>query len=122
MAFQMRGILQLLKRHGRDLTITFDSAPSVYNPATSTVVKNNPTPAITRGYFYDNSKSVMDQTSVEEGNRRVLLYPYAADGSLLRKPSPGDKIEGQRDKVVVVRTDEIVSGEKVLLYICRVKE
>lgn len=117
---RLTGLSQLLKRHGRNVKVT-KLQNSVYDPTTGTVV-NTTEPFFVRGYFYDSTETNIYDTQVGDGNRRVILYPFGIEGLPIPKPVIGDIIEGQRDKVSVWRVDEIVSNEKVMAYICRVKE
>ena len=120
MTFRLTGISSLLKRHGRNLKVTKASG-EVYDPQTSTVT-NQSEPFFVRGYFYDSRELNIYDTQIGEGNRRVVLYPYGLEGLPIPKPEIGDRIEGQRDTVSIWRVEEVMSKEKVLAYICRVKE
>ena len=100
-------------------TIQYEYAPVVDGKAT---IELNNIIATVRGYFYDSRNLSEYSTQIEEGNRRVVLYPYDTSGNALLKPEISDTIEGQRDKVSIWRVEEVMSNEKVLAYICRVKE
>lgn len=114
------GIATLLKRHGRNLTLEKKGTP-IYNPSTGTATNNSQNYTI-RGYFYDSRNLAEYATQIEEGNRRVILYPTDTAGLAYPKPEIDDRIVGQRDEVSIWRVEEIMSNEKVLFYICRVKE
>lgn len=120
MSMRLTGIYTLLKRHGRNLKL-IKKSNSDYDPTTGTVT-NNTEPFFVRGYFYDSKNNNQFDTQVDEGDRRVALYPYGLEGLPTPKPEIGDTVEGQRDKVSIYRVDEVVSNEKVLIYLCRVKE
>lgn len=122
MAFRMTGISQLLARHGRNLKVIYPNTSSAYNPATGAVTKGPDVEVTVRGYFYNNEEQAILETQVGEGSRRVILYPTDIYGVALTKPKDGDRIEGQNDSVVIYRTDEVVSGDQVLFYVCRVRE
>lgn len=122
MAFPTTGISQLLARHGRDIKIIYNNVNNDYDPATGSVSKSKVSPVIVRGYFYDTKKEPIYETQVDEGRRRVVFKATDSNGLLIREPKPGDSIEGQRDKVNILRVEEIVSQMKTLVYICIVKE
>lgn len=122
MTFRMTGIFQLLKRHGRNLKVIYPNTNSQYNPTTGGVFQAVPVEITVRGYFYDSKEENILETQVGEGNRRVVLYPFDTNGNPVPKPKDGDKIEGQRDKVVIYRTEEVLSNDQVLFYLCRVRE
>lgn len=122
MAFPTAGILQLLQLHGRLINITYNNINSEYDPATGEVISDTVTPVTVKGYFYDSQKTNEFEAQVSEGRRRVFFRPVDISGVAIRKPEEGDTIEGHRDKVNVVRVDEVLSGEKILAYICRVRE
>lgn len=122
MAFPTMGISQLLALHGRSINIHYKGVNGQYNPATGDVVSEEIPSVTVRGYFYDSQKVSEFETQISEGRRRVFFRPTDINGEVIRKPSEGDILEGHRDKVSVVRVDEIMSGEQVLVYICRVRE
>lgn len=75
-----------------------------------------------RGYFYDSKEISILDTQVGEGNRRVALHPMDLTGNPLPLPRIGDTIIGQNDEVSIFRVEPVMSNEKVLSYLCRVKE
>lgn len=75
-----------------------------------------------RGYFYDSKEVNIYDTQVGEGNRRVVFYPIDLSGNPLPKPRIGDKVRGQSDVVSIYRVEEVMSNDKVLVYLCRVNE
>lgn len=122
MTFRMTGTKQLLARHGRNLKLNYNNVSSNYNPATGTVTKVAFPPVFVRGYFYQSKNSVMDETEIDHGDRKVIIYPFSTNGVPIRKPEISDSIEGQRDTVSIEGVHEVTSGEKTLFYICSVKE
>lgn len=118
MTFRTTGLLQLLKRHGRNLKLVYDNVNNTYDPATGTIIENNGKPRQIRGHFYEDR----NENLVEVGNRKVVFLPYDTVGLSIPRPKPGDRVEGQRDGVAIEEVQEIYSGEKLMLYICRVKE
>lgn len=122
MTFPTTGIATLLARHGRLIRINYNNVNSQYDPATGKVVKDSIPPAVVKGYFYESKKEPQYETQVSVGSRRVVFRPVDTNGMTIRRPSEGDTIEGQRDKVDVLRVEEVVSGDKTLVYICWVKE
>lgn len=122
MAFPTTGISQLLARHGRDIRLTYSNVNNEYNPETGEVTTKPVSSVIVRGYFYDTKKEPNYETVVDEGKRRVVFRPIDSNGLTIKEPQPGDSIVGQRDKVHILRVEEIVSQMKTLFYICIVKE
>jgi len=119
MPMQTKGILQLLQRHGRNLTITYNGS-GVYNPLTGIVDGPPAATATVRGYFYNSKKGLAEQTLVEEGNRHLILAPTDTLGRPYQKPTISDHIAGQDKPVSIYEVQEVVSGQKMLFYICRV--
>ena len=120
MTMRLTGISTLLRRHGRTLRLEKKSNEQ-YNPATGGVTDEREYFFI-RGYFYDSRAINIYDTQIEEGNRRVVLYPLGTEGLPYPKPIIVDRIIGQNDEVSIYRLEELYSKEKLLAYICRVKE
>lgn len=118
MAFRMTGIVQLLRRHGRNVTLDYQNVEAEYDPETSTVEDQDIPDVVVRGYFYDTKETNGYQTQVEATNRRLILYPLTIAGVAYLKPSTGDNVICNGETTSIVRVDEIASGEKILFYIC----
>ena len=118
MAFRMTGIVQSLRRHGRNVTLDYKNVEAEYDPETSTVVDQDIPDVVVRGYFHDTKETNGYQTQVEATNRRLILYPLTIAGVAYRKPSTGDNVICNGETTSIVRVDEIASGEQILFYIC----
>lgn len=118
MAFRMTGIAQLLSRHGRNITLDYQNIEAEYDPVTSTVEDNDIPDATIRGYFYDTKKVDGYQSQVSNSNRRLIMYPTTIAGAAYQKPTTGDRVVCNGETTLIVRVDEIASGEKILFYIC----
>lgn len=118
MAFRMTGIAQLLRRHGRNVTLDYKNVMIEYDPETGTVEDQDIPDVVIRGYFYDTKQTDGYQTQVASTNRRLILYPTTITGVAYRKPSTGDTVTCNGETTSIVRVDEIASNEKILFYIC----
>lgn len=122
MTFRMKGIYQLLTRHGKTVTIKYESVDTTYNPATGETTTTTVPNTQVKGYFYRTKLMNRQETLIEDGDRRLILYPHDINGVAIRKPKPSDTAIGQNDNVRILSVQEVVSGQKVLFYICAVKE
>lgn len=120
MPIRMTGILTLLKRHGRNFTVTEDFE-GTYDPVTGEFTGGGPTPKTVRGYFYDSKDNLIYSTQIQDGQRKLLLLPTDTSGNPFR-PLVGSKVSGSNDTVSITTADQIMSGEQILFYICRVQE
>ena len=120
MPIRMTGILTLLKRHGRNFTVTEDFE-GIYDPVTGEFTGGGPTPKIVRGYFYDSKEDFIFNTQIQDGKRKLILLPTDTSGNSFR-PVVGSKVSGSNDTVSITTVDEIMSGEQIIFYICRVQE
>lgn len=118
--FRGTDIKKLIDTFGKSVTIRYVS-DSTYNPATGGVSNTNTT-AVVKGYLYDIRKETDYDTLVSLGSRRLAIYPVDVNGNPITIPREGDKIEGHRDTVVVTRVDEVLSQDKVIVYLLRIKE
>ena len=120
MTIRMTGILTLLKRHGRNFTVTEDFG-GTYDPVTGEFTGGSSTPKTVRGYFYDSKENFVYNTQIQDGKRKLILLPRDGNGDPF-VPVGGAKVSGQRDTVSITTADEIMSGEQIIFYICRVQE
>ena len=120
MPIRMTGILTLLKRHGRNFTVTEDFE-GTYDPVTGEFTGGSSTPQTVRGYFYDSKEDFTYNTQIQDGKRKLILLPRDTSGNPFL-PQEGAKVSGQRDTVSITTVDEIMSGEQIIFYICKVQE
>ena len=120
MTIRMTGILTLLKRHGRNFTVTEDFE-GTYDPVTGEFTGGSSTPKTVRGYFYDSKENFVYNTQIQDGKRKLILLPRDVNGDPF-VPVGGAKVSGQRDTVSITTADEIMSGEQIIFYICKVQE
>ena len=120
MPIRMTGILTLLKRHGRNFTVTEDFG-GTYDPVTGEFTGGSSTPKTVRGYFYDSKEDFIFNTQIQDGKRKLILLSRDVNGDPF-VPVGGAKVSGQRDAVSITTVDEIMSGEQIIFYICRVQE
>ena len=120
MTIRMTGILTLLKRHGRNFTVTEDFG-GTYDPVTGEFTGGSSTPRTVRGYFYDSKEDFVYNTQIQDGKRKLILLPRDVNGDPF-VPVGGAKVSGQRDTVSITTADEIMSGEQIIFYICKVQE
>lgn len=118
MPIRMTGILTLLKRHGRNFTVTEDFE-GTYDPVTGEFTGGSSAPKTVRGYFYDSKENFVFDTQIQDGKRKLILLPMDTSGDPFT-PEEGSKVSGQRDIVSITTVDEIMSGEQVIFYICKV--
>ena len=120
MPIRMTGILTLLKRHGRNFTVTKDFE-GTYDPVTGEFTGGSSTPKTVRGYFYDSKEDFIYNTQIQDGKRKLILLPTDTSGNPF-VPEEGAKVSGQRDTVSITTVNEIMSGEQIIFYICKVQE
>ena len=120
MTIRMTGILTLLKRHGRNFTVTEDFG-GTYDPVTGEFTGGSSTPKTVRGYFYDSKENFVYNTQIQDGKRKLILLSRDVNGDPF-VPVGGAKVSGQRDTVSIATVDEIMSGEQIIFYICKVQE
>ena len=120
MTIRMTGILTLLKRHGRNFTVTEDFE-GTYDPVTGEFTGGSSTPQTVRGYFYDSKEDFTYNTQIQDGKRKLILLPRDVSGNPFL-PQEGAKVSGQRDTVSITTVDEIMSGGQIIFYICKVQE
>lgn len=120
MPIRMTGILTLLKRHGRNFTVTVDFE-GTYDPVTGEFTGGSSPPKTVRGYFYDSKENFVYDTQIQDGKRKLILLPIDTSGNPFT-PEEGSKVSGQRDTVSITTVGEIMSGEQIIFYICKVQE
>lgn len=120
MTIRMTGILTLLKRHGRNFTVTEDFG-GTYDPVTGEFTGGSSTPKTVRGYFYDSKENFVYNTQIQDGKRKLILLPTDTSGNPFR-PLVGSKVSGSNDTVSITTADQIMSGEQIIFYICKVQE
>lgn len=120
MPIRMTGILTLLKRHGRNFTITKDFE-GTYDPVTGEFTGGSSDPVTVRGYFHDSKETLVFNTQIQDGKRKLILLPKDINGNPFH-PEEGAKVSGQRDTVSITTVDEIMSGEQTIFYVCKVQE
>lgn len=120
MPIRMTGILTLLKRHGRNFTVTEDFE-GTYDPVTGEFTGDGSAPKTVRGYFYDSKENFVFDTQIQDGKRKLILLPIDTSGNPFT-PEEGSKVSGQRDTVSITTVDQIMSGEQIIFYICKVRE
>ena len=100
MPIRMTGILTLLKRHGRNFTVTEDFE-GTYDPVTGEFTGGSSTPKTVRGYFYDSKENFVFNTQIQDGKRKLILLPRDVSGNPFL-PQEGAKVSGQRDTVSII--------------------
>ena len=120
MAFDPSTLRQMIREHGLVLTLR-KRAASAYNATTGTVTTTNTDYAL-RGYFYDYTPDMIDDSSILRGDRRVVLDNKLTNGSATPEPDATDQIIGLGDTVNIVKVMEIKSGSGTMCYLLQVRE
>tara|TARA_R110000851_G_scaffold109213_1_gene231374 strand:+ start:2067 stop:2435 length:369 start_codon:yes stop_codon:yes gene_type:complete len=122
MGFRKRDVEALLKSHGQLIDLISFSA-GVYNPATSSSAPTpNPT-VVVKGYFYNYSLEEMTNSSIEVGDRKLLLTTTDTSGVTIPEPKMDDKFSAATgDTVTTKNVTKIYSGSDVMAYIVGVGE
>lgn len=107
---------RLIDRYGKPMLL---KKPSVgdYDTATGTVTVHS-TAYTVRGVIRDPSVFELDTSSVERGDRFVML---AATGLIAAAPQPGDILTIANDDWRAVRVNSTFSGEDVAVYELQVR-
>ncbi len=112
----------LLQRKGRLATLSQDNL-SNYNPATGTYSSSAAADEYSvKAYFGNYQLGDIDNTSVLNGDRRVIMSSVDTLGEAYPTPTAGDKISGLGDAVKVISVQEIYNGTSLICYICQVRE
>lgn len=120
MIFRSQDLKRLVDTHGKSLTYTVKGNPT-YDPSTATVTSSDTTYTV-KAFFYNYGLNEIDGTSVQVGDRRVVMNLVDTSGSAVPEPEPGDKISGEGDEVYVVGVMKIMSGINPVCYTCQVRE
>jgi hypothetical protein len=118
--FDNAGLRRLLVDHGENLTLRIHTI-GTFNTSTLTQARTT-TDYTVRGYFYDFSPSMIDGTSVMQGDRRVVLDSKTSAPITTPEPKPNDKIVGNGDVVNIVHVKKIISNGQLMCYILHVRE
>lgn len=118
--FNNSGLRKLLREHGQNLTLRIFSLGS-FSTATLTQARTN-TDYTVKGYIYDYTPSMIDGTSVLQGDRRVVLDSKTSANIATPEPKPNDKIIGEGDAVNIVKVSKIISNGQLMCYLLQVRE
>lgn len=105
-----KDVAQLLRTHGRDLTLTRTNSNGTYNTTTGAFGGGSTVTYAGRGVFINYVEEDIDGTTVQADDRKLLLQSAT-------KPENGDRVENIQ--IIQVRT--IQSGTTVVAYICQVR-
>ncbi len=112
----------LLQRKGQTATLSQDNL-SAYDPTTGTYSSSSPADTYSiKAYFANYQLGDIDNTSVLNGDRRVIMASVDTSGASYPTPTAGDKISGLGDAVKVINVQEIYNGTTLVCYICQVRE
>tara|TARA_R110000796_G_scaffold30122_11_gene80767 strand:- start:1922 stop:2287 length:366 start_codon:yes stop_codon:yes gene_type:complete len=121
MLFRKREVEALLKQGQLINLISYSNG--TYNPATgSSAPTPNPT-VVVKGYFYNYSLEEMANSSIEVGDRKLLLTTTDTSGVTIPEPKMDDKFSAATgDTVTTKNVTKIYSGPNVMAYIVGVGE
>jgi len=119
MAFDTYTLRMLLKEHGMDVVLR-KVDEGAYNNDTGTISTVN-TDYTVRAYFYDFNADTLLPTSIQNGERRVVLSATLPNGSATPKPNATDQIING-DVLDVVKVFEVKSGNNTLFYTLTVRD
>ena len=121
MLFRKREVEALLKQGQLINLISYSNG--TYNPATgSSAPTPNPT-VVVKGYFYNYSLEEMANSSIEVGDRKLLLTTTDTSGVTIPEPKMDDKFSAATgDTVTTKSVTKIYSGPNVMAYIVGVGE
>ena len=118
--FDSYSLRQLIQEHGQTCSLLINSN-GAYNSDTGSVTTTTATYTV-RAYFYDYEPNMVDGSSIQVGDRRVVLSRYDALGVAIPEPSSGDQISGAGDKVNIVSVKKVVSNGVVMCYLLQTRE
>jgi hypothetical protein len=111
---------RLVNLYGEPLTLQ-SYTEGVYNPAEGTSAKTPNAPVTLIGYNAMYDLGEVDGSNVIRGDRKVIFGNRDTSGNPI-DPQVDDEIIGVGDRVTVISVHKIKSREKVLCYICQVRE
>lgn len=120
MALLSGNVLRLLKSYGTTVSLTKPLYGS-YDPATGTFSSTSTITYLVKCYFADFTLSESGNDSITEGDRKAYLPTTDTSGNALPKPDTEDFITGVGDKAMIVRVQELYSGDNLICYICHVR-
>ena len=120
MAFDPHTLRQMIKEHGRTVTLR-KRAMTGYSAATGTLTTTN-TDYKVKAYFYDYTPDMIDENNILRGDRRVVLSDKLINGNTTPAPDSTDQIIGEGDTVNIVKVDEIKSANNVMCYLLQVRD
>ncbi len=118
--FDNAGLRKLLVDHGENLTLSIHTINS-FDTATLTQARTVTNHTV-KTYLYDFTPSMIDGTSVLQGDRRAVLDSKTSTGITTPEPRPNDKIVGNGDVVNIVHVKKIISNGQLMCYILHVRE
>ena len=119
MALRPSSFNTLLKRHGKDCTLTVVTEGS-YDPSTG----SSPTTEVNYTVRCHPANYKLEDRQVPDivlGSIRYMVQSTDTSGDAIPKPKVGDTISGFGDKTVIQEVDEVYSLG-IVSYFCRVKE
>jgi len=120
MAFDPHTLRQLIKEHGRVVTLR-KRAMTGYSAATGTLTTTNADYKV-RAYFYDYTPDMIDDENILRGDRRAVLSDKLVNGNTTPQPDSTDQIVGEGDTVNIVKVMEIKSANNVMCYLLQVRD
>ena len=118
MSFRSYDLLNLVRDHGKILTLRKVTTAGTYDPATGSVDGSTTTDYAFQGYFFNFSTGLPTGDEIRRGSRRCVIPSLG----LAFEPDDEDLILGQGDAVSIVTVSTIFSGNSAVCYICEVRE
>lgn len=118
MSFRSYDLLNLVRDHGKTLTLRKVTTAGTYDPSTGSVGGSTTTDYDFQGYFFDFSTGLPTGDEIRRGSRRCIIPSLG----LAVEPDDEDLILGQGDAVSIVKVNSIFSGDYAVCYICEVRE
>lgn len=120
MTFRSQDLKRMVDTYGKSLTLTAKGSPT-YDTDLGTVVTSDST-YITKVFFYNYNLVDIDGMNIRLGDRRAVIGLLDTSGDAIPEPETGDELTGEGDKVQIVRTAKIMSGDSAVCYLCQVRE
>lgn len=112
---------ELIREHGRILTLTKKTNPS-YDAVTGTNTTTN-TSYLVRGQFYNDVPEMTENNAVTYGTKRAVIQNTLVNGLPTPMPSVQDIISYVGgDSAAITKVSPITSGGSVMCYLLHLDE
>lgn len=121
MTRSLQSLMFAIRQYGSELTLVKPDNGS-YDPATGTFSTTGSDTYSIHGYVANYNIDELGNNDVSLGDRKVYIPPLDVANNVLPTPEIDDTIQGLGDDVKIVRVQEMRVPNRVICYICHVRE